>query len=165
MHRVVRFWPIVILVLFFMVGCPNGEDEPGEDGCDNSTLPAQSTGSRGERVSFASLSNGAGLPCSGLTGGNTCTFSVAFAAPGLATPATAQLLVEITTAADGSAFSGVFPQAETVAVTPAQPTGSLMGSLGPPVSTRVRLNLAIVLRDATGLTIASSGPVCDLRPQ
>lgn len=145
----------LVLGCLFMAGCPE---------CDN--LPDPSNGPNGERVSFSQLMSDAAVPGSGLEGRSTCTFNVDFTVERLVQPATAQLLVEICKDAAGNDFeANPFPQIGTVRLTPGQQTGSLAGTLGPPVSDKVRFNLAIELFDSTGRSIAHSEHVRNLRPQ
>jgi hypothetical protein len=94
-------------------------------------------------------------------------FSVNFVTEGLREAMTAQLLVEIAVDANGNEVTdkAVFLQASTATVTPSQQSGQLTGILGPPVTDRVRFNLAIELRDATGRLVTSSERLLNLRPE
>ncbi len=111
--------------------------------------------------------DGSAVSCAGIEGGRTCTFDVEFRIEGLNEPARAQLVVEITQAADGSDFSGTLPQANLLTLTPdgTSLTGTLTGGPSTPVTELVRFNLFIEVLDSEGDVIASSDTVSDLRPQ
>jgi hypothetical protein len=137
-----------------------------------SHLASPLTGSGGLTVELAGISNGSSDPCSGLASGSTCNFTAAFTVSHLTEPVTAQLAVEICTDASGNSFSSenpgqspVFIQADQVPLAPDDTGGSLQGTLGPPVSSRVRFALQVDLIDSEGRTVAASERVVGLAPK
>ena len=151
-------------LLTCLVGC-------GGSSC-GSHLSAPQTGLGSLTVALSGISNGASIPCSGLSSGNTCNFTSAFAVLQLSEPVTAQLAVEICEDADGGSFasanpgqSPVFIQPDQVPLAPGDTSGSLRGTLGPPVSNRVRFALQVQLVDSSGHRIAASDRVVNLAPE
>ncbi len=145
-------------------------------GCGGSTcgshLASPLTGAGGLSVAVSGISNGGAVPCSGLSGGSTCAMTVNFNVSQLTQAATAQLMIEICTDADGNSFSSenagqspVFTQPGSIALVPKSTGGSLQGTLGPPVSSRVRFAIQVVLSDSNGQMIAASERIENLSPQ
>jgi hypothetical protein len=136
-----------------------------------SNLPMPQIGANGETISFSQLTDGSAVPCAGIETLVRCTFNVNFTVQNLRVPATAHLYVEIVNDANGDQTTGiaVFLQGSSFTLPPTpqggQLTGTLMGTLGPPVTTRVRFNLAMQLLNQAGVVIASSERLLDLRPQ
>jgi hypothetical protein len=137
-----------------------------------SSLASPLTGPGGLTVSLSGVSNGSSVPCAGLSSGNTCSFTADFAVSQLDQPATAQLVVELCTDADGSSFSSENPGQSPVFIQPDQlqlasgsTSGSLQGTLGPPVSNQVRFALQVDLLNSNGQIIAASDRVTDLAPE
>jgi hypothetical protein len=135
-------------------------------------LASPLTGAGGLSVAVSGISNGAAIPCSGLSGGTTCGIAVNFTVSQLTQPATAQLVIEICTDADGNSFSSknpgqspVFTQPGSVALAANSTAGTLQGVLGPPVSIRVRFAIQVVLSDSNGRMIAASERIENLSPQ
>jgi hypothetical protein len=95
-----------------------------------------------------------------------------FTVTNLTQPATAELAVEICSDADGGSFSSenpgqspVFLQPDQLPLASGDSGGSLQGTLGSPVSNRVRFALQVDLLDSTGRTIAASDRVVNLAPE
>lgn len=153
---------LLILTLVSMAACPKEkmESEP------ESHLPEAKVGPNGENISFSQLVDNTDVLCPGVETTIRCNFNVDFTVTGLKGSLTAQLLVEISRDTNGNKVfdNAVFLQASNVTVTPDQPSGQLAGTLGPPVTDKVRFNLAVTLRDQTGLLVASSNRVLNLRP-
>ena len=147
-----------------MLGC-------GSHSCGGS-LSSPLTGPGGVTVALTGISNGASIPCSGLSSGETCDFTAGFSVSQLGQPASAELAVEICTDADGSSFSSenpgqspVFIQPGRAPLMPGDMGGSLAGVLGPPVSNRVRFALQVDLVDSNGQKVAVSQPIVNLAPE
>lgn len=150
----------VVFLAFSLIAAACGSE--GDD-CDIE-LPAPFNGQNGEQVSL-SLTDGESITCTGIETGGMCNFSVNFVVTGLQGLTTARLLVELIKTDDGDDFcDDPFPQGSGVAVSPGQGGGQLAGVLGPPVSRRVRFNLAVELLDSQGSRIAVSQQVRNLRP-
>lgn len=157
MNRVIWKWYVVFLALSLIAGACGSE---GDDDCEIE-LPAPFNGPNGEQISL-SLADGESVLCTPT--GNKCNFTVSFVVTGLQGTVQARLLVELTKTDDGDDFChDPFPQGTGVAVSPSQGGGQLAGELGPPVSRRVRFNVAVELLDAQGNRIAVSQPARNLR--
>jgi hypothetical protein len=159
-----RFLVLLICLAAFLAGC-------GDSSC-GSHLVSPMTGAGGLSVAVSGISTGGSVPCSGLSGGSTCAITVNFNISQLTQAATAQLVIEICTDADGNSFasenpgqSPVFTQPGSIALAPNSTGGSLQGTLGPPVSGSVRFAVQIVLLDSNGQMIAASERIEKLSPQ
>lgn len=164
-NQINRFLGVLAICLTAcLVGC-------GGSSCGSHLAPPK-TGPNGLTVAVSGISNGGAVPCSGLSGGSTCGITVNFNVSQLTQAATAQLMIEICNDADGNSFSSgnpgqspVFTQPGSIALAPNNTGGSLQGTLGPPVSNRVRFALQVVLSDSTGQMIAASERIESLSPQ
>lgn len=152
----------------FWAGCGGG----GSSQSCGGSLAAPLTGPGGLTVALSGISNGSQIPCAGLSGGGTCSFTADFSVSQLTQPVTAELAVQICTDADGNSFasenpgqSPVFIQPDQIPLTSGSTGGSLDGTLGPPVSSQVRFALQVDLLNSSGQTIASSQPVINLAPE
>ena len=150
----------LILALSLIVGCDNGSG-PG------SVMPAPMTGANGESVAVTGLAKNATVPCQAASG-DVWSFGVNFSAAHLDGTFTAQLLVEVDKDASGQdvwgSNRGPYVQFDSASVGPGAPTGILQGRIGPPVSTRVRFNIAVRLVNSTGAVVAVGDSVSGLRP-
>jgi len=151
----------------FLTGCGGGSSRS----CGGS-LAAPLTGPGGLTVALSGISNGSQIPCAGLSGGSTCSFTANLSVSQLTQPVTAQLAVQVCTDADGNSFASENPGQSPVFIQPGQiplmsgsTGGSLDGTLGPPVSSQVRFALQVGLLNSSGQTIASSQPVINLAPE
>jgi hypothetical protein len=155
---------LTICLVVCSVGC-------GGSSC-GSHLASPLTGSGGLTVALSGISNGSSVPCSGLSGGETCNFTADFSVAQLTQPVAGQLAVEVCTDADGGSFSSenpgqspVFIQPGQVSLTPGTTGGSLQGTLGPPVGNKVRFALQVSFLDSSGQTVAVSDKVVNLAPE
>ena len=141
-------------------------------GCDDCTnIPGAKKGPNGESISISQITKGTSVPCiqTQVSGGNACFFTADFTVTGLSTQATALLLVQIDTLANGGEVCGwlPWPQGQGIAVTPdqtGQGSGQFQGQLGPPVTSAVRFDLVAQLLDSKASVIAASVVVQNLRP-
>ncbi len=165
---VTRDRPLSGLVAMCLLSCLPG---CGSHSCGGS-LSSQTNGPAGSTVLLSGISNGASVPCNGLSGGQTCSFNTGFTVSQLSEPVNAELAVEICTDADGASFgsensgqSPVFIQPDQVPLMAGAMGGSLQGILGPPVSDRVRFALQVDLVGSNGQKVAVSQPVVNLTPE
>jgi hypothetical protein len=158
------FGVVTIGLMMCVVGC-------GGSSC-GSSLASPLNGPGGLTVALSGIGNSSSVPCSGLSSGETCTFTAGFTVSQLTQPVTAELAVEICTDADGGSFSSenpgqspVFIQPDQAPLAPGNTGGSLQGTLGPPVSSSVRFSLQVNLLNSGGQTIAVSDKAVNLSPE
>ena len=156
---------VFVLLLTLCVAIGGGCENQGGPG---SVMPGAMSGPNGQIVSVVGLSDGAVVTCQP-AGGDTWAFSARFVASQLDAKYVAQMLVEIDKDTSGQDVwkgnRGPYVQVGSMAVGPGTATGVLAGRIGPPVSTKVRFNVAIRLVNASGATLAVSEAVNGLKPR